>query len=65
MDNEYYYLNELEIHMEKFLDDENTDFDFCVIPPFLKRRMAEAAFSVLKNNAELYQHLKSEEIIPA
>lgn len=60
MDNEYYLLNDLEIRMEAFIIEENQNGEFGWISPCLHRRMAEAAFAVLKNSKELQNYLISE-----
>ena len=49
--------------MEEFIDEECVpDNEFGWIPPLLSRRMAEAAWAVLKNNNELNDFLKKESI---
>jgi len=64
MVNEYYYLNELEIKMEEFLETETcSDNDLGWIAPMTKRRMAEAAFAVLKNAQELNIYLEREGVL--
>lgn len=65
MDNEYYYLHDLESRMEDFIIAENENGEFGWIPPRLHRRMAEAAFAVLKNSKELQHYLISENELKA
>lgn len=58
MQNEYYYLSELELAMSEFLDKEHSENSaFGWVPPNISRRMAEAAWAVLKNNKELNDYL--------
>lgn len=63
MNNEYYYLQELENRMQDFLTDENNGEDFGILPDFISRRMAEAAFAVLKNSRELSDYLQREDML--
>jgi hypothetical protein len=61
MENEYYYLNELELLMEKFITDQTkTGPEFGWLPPLINRRMAEAAYAVLVNTKELNDFLEKE-----
>ena len=54
MENEFYYKSELQNVIEKFLNKEasidNNEFGY--IPDALSKNMAEAAYLVLKQNAE-------------
>lgn len=63
MENEYYYLNVLENKMQEFLEEESGENDFGYVPDNIQRRMAEAAFAVLKNNRELWDYLEKEGLI--
>lgn len=60
MDNEYYYLNELQNKIGDFLAAECGDNEFGWMPDHLAKRMAEAAFAVLKNSKEVTDYLKRE-----
>lgn len=60
MNNEYYYLNELKIKMEEFIETECSDQEFGWIPDNLGKRMAEAAFAVLQNSREVTDYLERD-----
>jgi hypothetical protein len=60
MNNEYYYLNELKLKMEQFIEDECGENEFGYLPDNLGKRMAEAAFAVLQNNKEVTDYLQRE-----
>lgn len=60
MQNEYYYLNELELRMDSFIDDNAIDSDFGWLPDNIAKRMAEAAFAVLQNSKEVTDYLQRE-----
>lgn len=60
MNNEYYYLNELKIKMEEFIEAEHSGNEFGWMPDNLGKRMAEAAFAVLKNSKEVTDYLERE-----
>lgn len=63
MQNEYYYLSCLESKMDDFINEEYADSNFGYLPDNIQKRMAEAAYAVLKNNHELNQYLEREGII--
>lgn len=63
MENEYYYLAELESRMIDFINDEVQDGEAGWLPDNISRRMAEAAFAVLKNNKELSDYFKEQELL--
>jgi len=60
MQNEYYYLNELELLMDKFIQDNSTEGEFGWVPPFLAKRMAQAAFSVVQNSKEVSDYVEEQ-----
>ena len=63
MQNEYYYVNELEAKMEEFIEEESVDHPFGYLPDYISRRMAEAAFAVLKNAKELNDFMQREDLL--
>lgn len=64
MQNEFYYLNNLEVAMQNFLEEEgNNDNELGWVPDELSRNMAIAAFTVLKHNYHLNEFMKKEGII--
>lgn len=64
MQNEYYYLSALEQNIEDFLQKETLDDnEFGWVPENIARRMAEAAFAVLRSNKELNDYLDKEGLI--
>lgn len=60
MNNEYYYLQQLHNKMDQFIEEEYAGNDFGWMPDNLAKRMAEAAFAVLKNNKEVTDYLERE-----
>ena len=63
MQNEYYYLNALENKMQEFIEEESGESDFGYVADNLVRRMAEAAFAVLKNNREINDYFLKEDML--
>lgn len=63
MENEYYYLHKLEELLETFLNKESTDGEFGWLPDNLARRMAEAAYAVLKNSKEVTDYMERENLL--
>ncbi len=60
MNNEYYYLQELQNKMDQFIEEECAEGDFGWMPDNLAKRMAEAAFAVLQNSKEVTDYLQRE-----
>lgn len=60
MNNEYYYLQELQNKMDEFIEDECAEGAFGWLPDNLAKRMAEAAFAVLQNSKEVTDYLERE-----
>lgn len=63
MNNEYYYLQELQNRMDQFIEVECTQGVFGYMPDNLAKRMAEAAFAVLKNSKEVTEYLNREGVL--
>lgn len=60
MNNEFYYLQELELKMDSFIEENCSNGDFGWMPDYLSKRMAQAAFAVLQNSKELNDYLERE-----
>lgn len=64
MENEYYYRNELEKLIDKWIEKETlTDNELGYIAKDLAKRMADAAFSVLQYGVSLNEFFKEENMI--
>lgn len=58
MQNEFYYLNELELMMDKFIESNSNEGEFGWISDTLAKRMAQAAFATLQANKEASDYVQ-------
>lgn len=60
MQNEFYYLNELELIMDNFIETNSQDGTFGWISDTTAKRMAQAAFAVIQTNKEVSDFVEAQ-----